>query len=145
VTTEFKQTYLYSNKLHSRQRDLASFKIIHFSAMHYDTRALTSHVTTVAQMMYGILSKNPINVHSYFRQIRITITTINCKVFLTKLLESYSLLLIILLSLVYLSRLSISLITPASNYRLIIEQRIQRHVYGSGRGIVRGTFQFDFH
>lgn len=27
VTTEIKQTYLYSNKLHSNQRDLASFKI----------------------------------------------------------------------------------------------------------------------
>jgi hypothetical protein len=113
--------------------------------MHYDASALTSHVTTVTQMMYGILSTNPIKVHSYFRQIRITITTINCKVFLTKFLEYYSLFLVILLVLVYLSRLSVSLTIPASNYRLINEQRIKRHVYGSGRELVRGTFQFDFH
>jgi hypothetical protein len=109
--------------------------------MHYDARALTSHLTTVTQMMYEILSTNRLKVHSYFRQIRITITTINCKVFLTKLLESYSLFLIIILFLVYLSRLSISLIIPASNYRLLNEQRIKRFVYGRGRGIVRGTFQ----
>jgi hypothetical protein len=145
VTTEFKHTYLYSNKLHSSQRDLASFKIIFISAIHYDARALTSHLSNVTQMMYGILSTNPIKGHSYFRQIQITITTTNCKVFLTKLLESYSMFLIILLFLVYLSRLSISLIIPASDYRMINEKRIKRHMYGSGRGIVKGTFQFDFH
>jgi len=124
VTTVFKQTYLYSNKLHSSQRDLASFKIIYFSAMHYDARALTSHMTTVTQMMYGLLSTNPIKGHSHFRQIQITITTTNFKVFLTKLLESYSMFLIILLFLVYLSRLSIYLIIPASNYRRLMNSEL---------------------
>jgi hypothetical protein len=67
VTTEIKQMYLYSNKLHSNQRDLASFKIICLSAVHYDASALTSHLNTVTEMMYLILSTNPIKVHSYFR------------------------------------------------------------------------------
>jgi biotin synthase-related radical SAM superfamily protein len=91
LTTEIKQTYLYSNKLYSNQRDLASFKIICLSAVHYGASALTSLLNTVTQMMYFISSTNPINVHSYSRQIRISVTTINYKVFLTKLLESYSL------------------------------------------------------
>jgi hypothetical protein len=113
--------------------------------MYYDARALTSHLTTFTQMMYGIISTNSVKVHLYLRQIRITITTIICKVFLTKLLDRYSLFLITLLFLVCLSRLSVSLTVPGSNYRLINEQRIKRYVHGSGRRIVRGTFKFEFH